>query len=100
MLTFVLSTAISPTGTDLDNAVLVFGHAHPTATEEAEGESVNLDFLHKTFEHVFCTKLKNSDVGVFDSVHNCNFRFVYAPDDEAARTMKAAGVSPEVASTA
>ena len=38
-----------------------------------------LGFLHKAFENTLCTKLQKSGSANFANVHDCIFRFVYAP---------------------
>ena len=38
-----------------------------------------LAFLHKAFENTLCTKLQKSGSANFANVHDCSFRFVYAP---------------------
>ena len=47
--------------------------------EDAELSDAKLAFLQSAFEKTLCTKLQKSGSANFANVHNCSFRFVYAP---------------------
>jgi hypothetical protein len=45
----------------------------------ADLSDAKLAFLHTAFENTLCTKLQKSGSANFANVHDCSFRFVYAP---------------------
>ena len=84
-----VSSAVQTT----DNT-LVFASAKPDLVEsEMVGKSFNIAYYHRAFEFGLCSKLQGSGAHAFAGVHDCSFRFVYNPAQEAATVLALAAPS-------